>query len=122
RLAGTPDPAQQAVTGPAASLGPGLLSRLRGTQTAPPQPEMESELVEAEPRFDDSPALEAEVLNARISDAIRSRSEPVRDVPAEDAPAPRSVLSAVTARLAGRSQPPDTAEDPGSIMPPMRRP
>ncbi|WP_112873143.1 DNA translocase FtsK [Paracoccus endophyticus] len=97
-----------------------LLARLRrpSGQAVP-----ESELVEPEPHYDDSPGPDAAAIQARIADAIRHRAEQ----PAGD-PAARSVLSAVTARLTGRAPaPPEPAAptdaEAGRVtMPPMRRP
>ena len=78
----------------------------------------QSELIEPETHYDDDDqAPPAEEISARISDAIRSRSE-----------GKASLLSAVTARLTGaraplpRSEPPLTAEDDLSPEPAVANP
>ncbi|WP_134724997.1 DNA translocase FtsK [Paracoccus luteus] len=113
RRTGGGDAAPQSVEAPPARL----LARLR----RPSQPAVpESELVDPETHYDDSPGPDADAIHTRITDAIRHRAEQ----PADD-PAARSVLSAVTARLTGRNPAPPPLEPTDTsrvMMPPMRKP
>ena len=69
----------------------------------PPLADTSAELVETEPYYTDDTPAAPEAISARIGDAIRQRGEP--------SPAAKpSVLSSVTARLAGRTAPAE-AED-----------
>ena len=103
----------------------GLFSRLR--RSAPVLPDaaepLPSELVEHDRHYDDDArAPDAGAVSARISDAIRHRTE--ADAEAGDDAENRSVLSAVTARLTGRAQtvPPAPPTDTSRVViPPARK-
>ncbi|SEH97995.1 DNA translocase FtsK [Paracoccus alkenifer] len=103
----------------------GLFSRLRRGAAVPDAAEsFPSELVEPDRHYDDDAlAPDAGAVSARISDAIRHRTE--ADAEADDESDTRSVLSAVTARLTGRAQtvPPAPPTDTSRVMiPPARKP
>ncbi|MTH32989.1 DNA translocase FtsK [Paracoccus limosus] len=79
-------------------------------RTVPPLPtETTAELIEHEPHYDDETPPAPEVVSARIGDAIRQHAEP--------APARSSVLSSVTARLAGRTTEPEDDGDYDHAVP-----
>ncbi|HHW34691.1 MAG TPA: DNA translocase FtsK, partial [Paracoccus solventivorans] len=109
-----------------AELPGGLFSRLRRTAAAAPEAAepFPSELVEPDRHYDDDArAPDADAVSARITDAIRHRTESEAD--AEDDGETRSVLSAVTARLTGRAQsvPPAPPTDTSRVViPPARKP
>ncbi|HMM09714.1 MAG TPA: DNA translocase FtsK 4TM domain-containing protein [Paracoccus solventivorans] len=109
-----------------AELPGGLFSRLRRTAAAAPEAAepFPSELVEPDRHYDDDArAPDADAVSARITDAIRHRTEP--EAEAEDDGETRSVLSAVTARLTGRAQsvPPAPPTDTSRVViPPARKP
>lgn len=89
---------------PAPRIHPRVEPEAQPRRSVPPlPPEHAQELVEPETHYADEPAPSEAVITARIGDAIRQRGEPA---------APKaSVLSSVTARLAGR------AEDEGMPAP-----
>ncbi len=142
RAAGTaPDAAEGA-----APLPSGLFSRLRRNGPAAGQPapdlllpgdslpgdalpaggaQLPSELVEPDRHYDDDArAPDAGEVSARITDAIRHRTEPGAEDPESDSEG-RSILSAVTARLTGRAQsvPPAPPTDTSRVViPPARKP
>ena len=103
----------------------GLFSRLR--RSAPVLPDaaepLPSELVEHDRHYDDDArAPDAGAVSARITDAIRHRTE--AEAEAGDDAENRSVLSAVTARLTGRAQtvPPAPPTDTSRVViPPARK-
>ena len=95
----------------------GLLNRLRRSPAAT-DPVPAPEWVEPETHYDDAEAPDAAEVSARITDAIRHRTE-------ADETEGRSVLSAVTARLTGRAQsvaPAPQTDTSRVVMPPMRKP
>src|SRR5690606_39110611 len=115
-----------APTAEEAELPGGLFSRLRRTAAAAPEAAepFPSELVEPDRHYDDDArAPDADAVSARITDAIRHRTQPEAD--AEDDTETRSVLPALTARLTGRAQsvPPAPPTDTSRVViPPARKP